>query len=383
MTMTLLYALRNAATQIVLPLAIVAALVPTSAGAEEPAVGSKEWWVEFNINRAAADAALEKVMLQRAMAQAMKDYGESEFAKALPTFLQVQSGTGFDATTAQFLLGQMHQSGYGVVANETEAIRYYKLAAAGGWPDANYNLGNIYYNNLDFIEARRAFIAFTKSPEADEISKANAQYMLGMLFQRGDGVAKDDALSSSYFITASILGGGHNGARYELGMDYLKGDGVDQNFARAAEYFQKASHYNEVSKQPGNPDAQYALSTLYSAGKGVVQSDAEAVKYLRMAARDDHTKAQFGMGVLYATGRGVPQSMEIAYLWIARAAEGDALFRSYSATTQTALAYTNGVAEAIDARDKIRANLTPELIAEGQILVDRCVDYFAACNWGE
>ncbi len=382
-----LYALRTTATQITLALAIAAALVPTSAGAlsgsEQPRAGSKEWWVEFDKNRAAADAALEVVMLDRAMAQAMKDYGEGEFAKALPTFLQVQSGTGFDATTAQFLLGQMHQSGYGVAKNEAEAIRYYTLAAAGGWPDANYNLGNIYYNGSKNADAFREFRTFVNHPEVGAKEKAEARYKLGMLYKNGSGVAQDNALAGKEFAIAANEGAGHNKARYEMGMLYLKGDGVGQDDTSAANYFEKASSYNEAAEQPGDIEAQFALSKLHGMGKGVAQSDTRMVEYLRMAARDDHTKAQFGMGVLYATGKGVPQSMEIAYLWIARAAEGDAAFRSYSATTQTALAYTNGVGEAVEARDKIRANLTPEMIAEGKVLVDRCVNYFAACNWGE
>lgn len=385
--MKLLYALRTAAAQITLPLAIAVALVPTSLGAqsgsEEPRVGSKEWWVEFDKNRAAADAAMEKLMLNRAMDQAMKDYGAGEFAKALPTFLQVQSGTGFDATTAQFLLGQMHQSGYGVAKNEAEAIRYYTMAAAGGWPDANYNLGNIYYNGSKNADAFREFRTFVNHPEANAEAKIKARYRLGMLYKNGTGVAQDYALAGKEFAIAANEGAGHNKARYELGMLYLTGDGVGQDDASAVNYFQKASHYNEAAEQPGETEAQFALSKLYGMGKGVAQSDAKAVEYLRMAARDDHTKAQFGMGVMYATGKGVPQSMDIAYLWIARAAEGDAAFRSYSATTQTALAYTNGVGEAIEARDSIRTRLTAEQIAQGKVLVDHCIDNRLACNWGD
>lgn len=378
---------RAAAMRVTLLLAMAIAAVPTAAnaqsGAEKPRVGSEEWWADFNKLRAEADVALEKVMLDRAMAQAMKDYGEGEFAKALPTFLQVQSGTGFDATTAQFLLGQMNQSGYGVAKNEAEAIRYYTLAAAGGWPDANYNLGNIYYDGSQNADAFREFRTFVNYPEADAKEKIEARYKLGMLYKNGNGVAQDYALAGKEFGIAANEGTGHNKARYELGMLYLKGNGVSQDDASAANYFQKASHYNEAAEQPGEIEAQFALSKLYGMGKGVAQSDAKAVEYLRMAARDDHTKAQFGMGVMYATGKGVPQSMEIAYLWIARAAEGDAAFRTYSATTQTALAYTNGVGEAIEARDKIRAHMAPEQIAQSKVLVDRCVNFFAACNWGE
>ena len=389
--MKLLYALRTAATQIALPLAIAAALIPTStsaqSGAEEPAVGSQEWWAEFRIKAAARDASLEKVILSRAMDQAMKDYGDSEFAKALPVFLQVQSGTDFSATTAQFLLGQMHQSGYGVVANEDEAIRYYTLAAAGGsdggWPVAHYILGNIYNANSNYADAEIQYRKFTVSPNASARDKAEARYQLGKIYSRGEGVPQDYAVAGEQFGLAALSGNGHNDARYELGMGYLEGKGVGQDYAKAAKHFQIAAVYNEAADQPGVVDAQYALGALYAAGKGVAQSDTEAMKYLRMAAGDDHIKAQFAVGMMFAAGKGVPQSISTAYLWIARAAEGDASTRGLSEITKAMIGAENGTAQAIAARDSIRTGMTADQIADAQILVDRCIASKYACNWGD
>jgi uncharacterized protein len=365
----------------------LATLVPTSATAQESTTASQsyeEWLKEYNALAADADAKLDEYLTKLAMKEAMTDYGAENFAKALPVFKKVSiQGTGFDVTAANFLLGQMYETGLGVEANEVQAVGYYSLAATAGWADANYNLGNIYYNNRNFAGATKAFRAFLANPKAADAFKSEARYKLGTSYNFSAGIAQDYALAAEQFALASNVGNGHNKARYELGMLYLKGNGVGQDFTSAANYFQKAALYNEAADQPGVPDAQYVLSTLYAAGKGVTQSDADAVRYLRMAAKEDHIKAQFGLGMMYAAGRGVPQSIPVAYLWFARAAEGDAAFRSYSQTTKTALSYTNGTAEAVKARDTIRARMTPEQITEAQVLVDRCVSSKYACNWGE
>jgi TPR repeat protein len=366
------------------PLALATALVSTSATAQEdakPKQTAEEWLQEYNTLSAAADEKLTEVLTSMVLKEAMADYEGSNFSGALPKLKRVAiEGSGFHVTVAQFLLGQMYENGLGVEANESQAVGYYTLAGAAGWADASYNLGNIYYKNGNYSNALKEFRSFLANPESGD--KADAHYKLGMLYNLGNGITQDHALAAAQFALADI-GKGNNNARYELGMLYLKGKGVGQDFSSAAKYLQKAAIYNRIIDLTTSPDAQYALSTLYAEGKGVTQSDDEAVKFLRMAAKEDHIKAQFGLGMMYAAGRGVPQSMPIAYLWIARAAEGDAAFRSYSQTTKTALAYTNGTAEAVKARDAIRARMTPEQITDAQVMVDRCVRSNYACNWGE
>jgi TPR repeat protein len=367
-----------------LTLSAATALVSTSAQAQDsakPKQTAQEWVKEYNALRAAASHKMTEVDTGKSLEDAVVYYEGRNFQGALFKLREIAiEGTGFHVTEAQFLLGQMYENGLAIPANETQAVGYYALASAAGWPDASHNLGNIYYKNGNYSNALKEFRSFLANPKSGD--KADAHYKLGMLYNLGNGVTQDHALAAAQFALADI-GRGNNNARYELGMLYLKGQGVGQDFSSAAKYLQKAAIYNRILDLTTSPDAQYALSTLYTAGKGVTQSDGEAVKFLRMAAKEDHIKAQFGLGMMFAAGRGVAQSLPNAYLWIARAAEGDAAFRSYSQTTKTALSYTNGTAEAVKARDTIRARMTPEQITEAQVLVDRCVSSKYACNWGE
>ncbi|MCN7433990.1 sel1 repeat family protein, partial [Escherichia coli] len=54
-------------------------------------------------------------------------------------------------------------------------------------------------------------------------------------------------------------------AQFNLGMLYYKGEGVKQNFRQAREWFEKAASQNQ-------PNAQYNLGQIYYYGQGVTQS---------------------------------------------------------------------------------------------------------------
>ena len=58
---------------------------------------------------------------------------------------------------------------------------------------------------------------------------------------------------------------------------YLEGQLFPQDYARAAELFRGAA-------QAGNPEAQYALATLYKDGRGVSKDMAQAARLLASAA---------------------------------------------------------------------------------------------------
>lgn len=107
-------------------------------------------------------------------------------------------------------------------------------------------------------------------------------------------------------------------AQYSLGVMYVKGDGVSQDYAEAVTWFRKAA-------EKGNANAQSGLGSMYADGLGVTQSYAEAVKWYRKAAEQGLVFAQFRLAYLYAQGDGVTNDEVEAVKWFRRAAEqGDA-----------------------------------------------------------
>ena len=79
-------------------------------------------------------------------------------------------------------------------------------------------------------------------------------------------------------------------AQFYLGQMYLKGEGVPQNDKTAIKW------YTLAAKQ-GDAFAQYNLGQMYRKGEGVPQDDKTAVKWYRLAAEQGVAAAQFNLGL--------------------------------------------------------------------------------------
>lgn len=73
----------------------------------------------------------------------------------------------------------------------------------------------------------------------------------------------------------------HGYAQYYLGMMYMKGQGVDQDYKNASDWFRKASE-NSI------PQAQYKLGDLYFKGRGVPKDFEFAYIWFSVGATHDH-----------------------------------------------------------------------------------------------
>ena len=167
-------------------------------------------------------------------------------------------------------------------------------------------------------------------------------------------------------------------AQYELGIMYLKGQGVEQDREEALLWLQKASdggNEQATSKlgrvkqqqekfeqlaakaQAGDIDAQYEVAMMYLKGRGVRQSGKQARKWLAKGAEQGDERAitrlgivnykgeegprdyslalellnrvsgtsalaQYYLGEMYASGAGVKQDYPAAINWYKKAAEG-------------------------------------------------------------
>ncbi|MQA65956.1 MAG: hypothetical protein GEU76_08650 [Alphaproteobacteria bacterium] len=102
-------------------------------------------------------------------------------------------------------------------------------------------------------------------------------------------------------------------AQANLGVLYENGQGVPRDDIEAAKWYRKAANQGDAS-------AQYKLGGLYWQGKGVPRNGEEALKWYRQAADQGYADAQNTVGVMYWTGRGTPQSDAMAMEWFRKAA---------------------------------------------------------------
>lgn len=73
----------------------------------------------------------------------------------------------------------------------------------------------------------------------------------------------------------------HGYAQYYLGMMYMKGQGVEQDYKNASEWFRKAS-------EKSIPQAQYKLGDLYLKGRGVPKDYEFAYIWFSVGATHEH-----------------------------------------------------------------------------------------------
>lgn len=106
-------------------------------------------------------------------------------------------------------------------------------ASASAEDESRVAEGVSMYDRGRFAEAAEVF-----APAAAAGSTA-AQYHLGLMHARGEGVPKDLATAATWFERAAS--GGHNHAQFLVGHMYAKGDGVPRDRARAHMWFTAAT----------------------------------------------------------------------------------------------------------------------------------------------
>ena len=85
--------------------------------------------------------------------------------------------------SAQFNLGVMYDIGRGVLEDDVEAVRWYRLAADQGFANAQFNLGVMYDNGRGVPEDDAEAARWHRL--AAEQGHASAQFNLGLMYEMG------------------------------------------------------------------------------------------------------------------------------------------------------------------------------------------------------
>jgi localization factor PodJL len=125
--------------------------------------------------------------------------------------------------------------------------------------------------------------------QAADKGQAVAQYRLGTMYERGQGVAADSAKAIHWYEMAATQG--NRKAMHNLAVAYASGPVAKRNMTESARWFTKAAGL-------GLSDSQFNLAVLYERGEGVPQSLADAYKWYAIAAATGDAEAKTRMGVL-------------------------------------------------------------------------------------
>jgi uncharacterized protein len=128
---------------------------------------------------------------------------------------------------------------------------------------------------------------------------------------------------TAYRLIKPLAEGGLPEAQFNLGLMYEKGQGVPQDYAEALKWYCKAAEQGNAkavkwyrkSAEQGNAEAQFNLGVMYDERLGVPQDYAEAVKWYRKSAEQGFVEAQTNLGIMYLTGQGVSKDYVLAHMW--------------------------------------------------------------------
>jgi TPR repeat protein len=215
-----------------------------------------------------------------------------------------------DKPEAQFHLGLMYQRGLGVDQNHTQAVYWFRKAAAQGHAGVQCNFGVMYARGEGVKQDDAQAVYWYR--KAAEQGHPYAQCNLGCMYELGRGVEQDSAQAFDWYRKAAAQG--HAGAQCNLGLMYERGLGVKQDDAQAMDWYGKAA-------KQGHPDAQFNLGLIYERGLGVEKDNTQAMNWYSKAAEQGNASAQFSLGLIYDRGLGVKQDDAQAVYWYRKAAE--------------------------------------------------------------
>jgi TPR repeat protein len=224
---------------------------------------------------------------------------------------------------------QCCQHGIGVEKDMEQAIRWYRLAAVGGNPEAQFLLGCIYLEPDNFDPQKAAGWLKLASKSSTGVA-ASADMMLRTcdLIPEDTPVAwkqaleywdkyqacydvGQDAQALEYLQEAAQLG--HAEAQCELGTRLYFGQGFPRDPHKAVSWFLRSANQ-------GYGGAALNLGNCYLNGEGVHFDDEafnnrQAIKWYLEAAHHGHTGAQLQLAQCYCDGIGVEESCNAAIAW--------------------------------------------------------------------
>lgn len=194
---------------------------------------------------------------------------------------------------ARTLLGLMFSLGRGVPHNQSEAIRWFRLAARDG--------------------------------------ECAGQYHLGLAYLQGEGVPLD-VERASYWLRRVVE---HQREEQTASFEALYGAIRDVTGAAIESVISIFEVGSDAAPTPRG-EQLYHSGIAHLQGGGVPVDDGQAVRFFRMAASEGYPPAQRELGLAYQSGRGARRDPVRAHMWLNIAsASGDREAASQLAALET------------------------------------------------
>lgn len=176
---------------------------------------------------------------------------------------------------AALRLGQLYETGDGVIQSYAEALRLYEAAVAGNVPEASMRIGILYLEGWGVArDPQRAHIEVARAAEAGYLP---AHRILSGMYAAGIGVKKDLA---------------------------------------------KALYWAERAGKEDDPDAQSLAGRLRGRGLKLMEDRKLAREWFQLSSEQAYTEAMLGMAATYAAER-TSENLKLAIRWLELATEAE------------------------------------------------------------
>ncbi|KAF8936811.1 hypothetical protein BGZ47_009313 [Haplosporangium gracile] len=118
-----------------------------------------------------------------------------------------------------------------------------------------------------------------------------AQFKIGVMYERGRGVPKEKTAALEFFKTASTHRDTDAFSQFVVDYMYFHGHGVSQDYSTAFYWFL-------VSARQDLPEAQLKVGNMYRRGRGVSKNYVEAMSWLLKATKQGLPRAQHDVGIM-------------------------------------------------------------------------------------
>lgn len=185
-----------------------------------------------------------------------------------------------------------------------------------------YREGNEAFQHGDYEKARKNWELLA------ERGDVFAQWQLGNMYRKGQGVPVDHARAFHYYRLAAAQHEdvGRYTARTRVTVDaivqlahYYEVGLQEAGILRNAAYAQKL--YHGTATHFRHPGAQYHLGKMYLTGKGATKNVSRGLRWLNLAAQKRYAPAQAALGDVYWSGQGVEVDRPRGLMWYMLAAK--------------------------------------------------------------
>jgi TPR repeat protein len=194
------------------------------------------------------------------------------------------------------------------------------------------DLGLNYMKDGEYKKAYSCFL------EASRLDDSYGYYNLGVMYEEGKFVEKDNKKAFDYYIKASERG--NQISMYKLGLRFYTGNFVEKDFYRAFDLFSRAAsgylpamfmmgeclisglgaHKNtekgieliENSIELGFPDGCFFLGNCYLFGENVPINYSRALSYFKLGVEKKDPNCAYQLGYMYMNGVGVNKDISQA-----------------------------------------------------------------------